>query len=169
MLSNKGYTGEVYKCLSSGHTYDIYNDSNGYELIKIGKGYPNADKRGFILLHRYIFQEYNKYCLLPWTDIHHINGICNDNRIENLMPLHHSVHLSVTHRKNLDGRICLLCGTDKTDSNNRPSKRPIWHKYKDGFICRKCYIKIKQSTPEFREHRKIRRKRILAIQNSQMT
>jgi hypothetical protein len=42
-------------------------------------------------------------------------------------------------------RICCNCGSDKTrirKRDNRPSPIQEWYKYKDGYICNKCYCKL---------------------------
>ena len=48
--------------------------------------------------HRVNFEKYHKCCVLPWIDIHHINGDKLDNRIENLKPVLHTAHTS-NHKK----------------------------------------------------------------------
>ena len=44
------------------------------------------------VLHRIIYEQYYKCCLLSWVDLHHINGNKKDNRIENLQPIPHDKH-----------------------------------------------------------------------------
>lgn len=47
--------------------------------------------------YRKIWERANNSCLLPWIDIHHINGNKKDNRLENLKPVtlqeHFDIHL----------------------------------------------------------------------------
>jgi hypothetical protein len=57
-----------------------------------------SDKRGYVLEHRFVWEEYYNACLLPWTVIHHKNGIRDDNRIENLQALFNGEHSSLTNR-----------------------------------------------------------------------
>lgn len=68
-----------------------YN-GNGYVLVWVGKDHPQADSRGNITEHRFVWQEVEK-CFLPcdW-DVHHINGKRDDNRRENLLALTKSNH-----------------------------------------------------------------------------
>lgn len=72
----------------SGHRYN----GNGYVLIWVGTDHPQADKRGNILEHRFVWQEVEK-CILPqdW-EIHHLNGQRDDNCRENLLALSKSNH-----------------------------------------------------------------------------
>lgn len=56
---------------------------NGYVSMWM-PSHPNADKRGRILEHRYIMEQYLGRYLKRNEFIDHINGIRDDNRIENL-------------------------------------------------------------------------------------
>ncbi len=53
----------------------------------------DAVTRGLYTEHRKIMEEYLGRKLEPWEDVHHINGIHDDNRIENLMVLPHREHM----------------------------------------------------------------------------
>ena len=48
------------------------------------KAHPYADRSGRILEHRLVFEQKLRRYLLPYESVHHINGVKNDNRIENL-------------------------------------------------------------------------------------
>jgi hypothetical protein len=49
-------------------------------------------------IYRKIFEEYHQCCLLPYIEIHHIDGNHNNNIVENLMPVtaleHYEIHKS---------------------------------------------------------------------------
>lgn len=55
----------------------------GYQYLT-KTNHPNAGKNGRILEHTLVMSEYLKRPLMKGETVHHINGIRNDNRIENL-------------------------------------------------------------------------------------
>lgn len=62
--------------------------SNGYVLVRIDRSDPMhvmAGVRGeYVLEHRLVIARYLNRPLHSWETVHHINGIKDDNRIENL-------------------------------------------------------------------------------------
>jgi hypothetical protein len=74
----------------------------GHKGLKIAKGEIYIDEHGYtrkyingkkIRMHRLIWEQYN--CKIPeGYDVHHINGIKTDNRIENLQLIKHGEHSS---------------------------------------------------------------------------
>lgn len=60
-----------------------YIKDSGYVLIH-RPDHPNSHKNGYILEHTFIVSEHIGRPLKKGENIHHINGIRDDNRIENL-------------------------------------------------------------------------------------
>jgi len=60
--------------------------AKGYIYIYMPE-HPTANKKGYIREHRLIMEKHLGRLLQPEELVHHINGIPDDNRIENLMLL----------------------------------------------------------------------------------
>ena len=60
-----------------------YTDYRGYILIK-DRNHPYCKKDGYVYEHRLIMEKHLGRFLEPEESIHHINGIKNDNRLDNL-------------------------------------------------------------------------------------
>lgn len=71
-------------------------------------------KRKTTKIHRKIYEEYYQLCLLPYIEIHHVDGNHNNNFIENLLPVtaleHYNIHKAqgdkaaaalIAHRANI--------------------------------------------------------------------
>ena len=71
-------------------------DKDGYVLIHV-KGHPNARKHTpYILEHRLVMEEFLGRFLAPDEVVHHISGVKDDNRIENLQLFeNNAAHLAV--------------------------------------------------------------------------
>ena len=57
---------------------------SGYVTV-LSPSHPLADKRGYVPEHRLVMERHIGRTLLRSEVVHHINGINDDNRIENLM------------------------------------------------------------------------------------
>lgn len=81
------------KCipLKSGWSGGWYKDQGGWIRLRI-PDHPNADSGGYVKEHRYVMEKHIGRLLLRSEIIDHINGIKDDNRIENLRILSHSEH-----------------------------------------------------------------------------
>ncbi len=65
--------------------------SSGYYAIR-KTDHPFASRDGYVMEHRLVMEEHLGRYLTPEEDVHHINGIKTDNRIENLELLSKSEH-----------------------------------------------------------------------------
>jgi len=68
-----------------------YVDRYGYVYIWVGWDYPNACN-GYYREHRYVMEQRLRRHLSPTEFVHHINGIKDDNRIENLRLVSRAEH-----------------------------------------------------------------------------
>lgn len=85
--SKKVYGSKTGRKRTSGGYWRVYRPEH-----------PLADKRGYVLEHRIVYEEYYK-CSLPLNiHIHHINGDKEDNRIENLQTMSNADHMSLHHK-----------------------------------------------------------------------
>ena len=117
----------------------------GYILVK-SKGHPRQNNHGYVREHILVFQQYHKCCVLKWGNIHHINGIRDDNRIQNLEGCSERQH-NFKHRKDMSNRSCLICGSKTTRERNIGGIKPVseWNRYNNGFICYTCHYKIRNA------------------------
>lgn len=67
---------------------------NGYRALR-RKNHPNRDYNGYVLEHRLVMEEELGRLLKKSEIVHHINGIRDDNRPENLAVITRSFHNSI--------------------------------------------------------------------------
>lgn len=70
--------------------------SNGYCLI-LNPTHPNADKKGYVREHVLVMSTVLQRKIEPFEVVHHINGITNDNRPENLAIMTRPAHAAHHH------------------------------------------------------------------------
>lgn len=116
---------------------------NGYIKIWMPDD-PRSTKEGYILEHRLIMSEAIGRPLEDFEDVHHINKVKNDNRIENLLLLTRSEH-TILHEKNKDHNQslkkinkCIYPGCDTLIKNKHglcnKHYREQWARIKKGLI-----------------------------------
>ena len=72
-------------------------DRNGYISLK-NPEHPNATKDGYVREHTLIMSNFIGRPIKPDETVHHINGITNDNRLENLIIMKRKSHTSLHHK-----------------------------------------------------------------------
>lgn len=65
------------------HNWKGGRNKNGNYIEVLQPGHPYRKSR-YILEHRFVMEKHLGRYLYPWEVVHHINGIKDDNRIENL-------------------------------------------------------------------------------------
>lgn len=133
------------------HNYKngVMTDKKGYKYTR-DWNHPYHGTLGYVATHRLIYEHYLKILFdedvyIPKQyEIHHIKPISKtqcDNSLINLELLTHHEHRIRHKMKDMSGRICFKCGSDKTGI--KPGiKRPNWYGNEvSGWICSKCYLK----------------------------
>ena len=107
--------------------------------------HPYSDKRGYVMEHRMVMEEHLKRFLLPEEVVHHHDRNTQNNDISNLELIEsNGKHTILHHKKDLSDRICHLCKSNTTYTHKNGT--PNWSKYQNGFICNKCYYRIRKKS-----------------------
>ncbi len=109
------FTGMCFNCSRSGVNSGAWKGgthltSEGYRMV-VCKGYPNANKQGYILEHRLVMERHLNRFLVTGEVVHHINGDIVNNRIENLELMTISEHSRHHHL----GKLLLHRRSNKSD------------------------------------------------------
>ena len=84
----KGLKGETNPNWQGGR----HRDKNGYIWLRMAD-HPNANKSNEIAEHRLVMSNFLNRPLCPWENVHHRNGIKDDNRLENLQLVLKGIHI----------------------------------------------------------------------------
>lgn len=118
-----------------------FTNSLGYIQIK-SHNHPFKNSDSYVMQHRLIYEHYlsiifDEDVFIPKEyDVHHIKPVKEGgtNALMNLELVTKSEHQIIHRSVDYFNRTCLVC-------NSKPMKKNIWCKYKDGFICNKCYMR----------------------------
>lgn len=96
---NKGFKSPRTKEIKKGSEHHnwkggFYKNREGY-IKTYAPDHPNADTKGYYPEHRIVMEKKLGRYLKKSEHVHHINGLKDDNRIENLELLSHSEHMTL--------------------------------------------------------------------------
>lgn len=91
----------IYDRIAEERRYGIKKNSDGYVLV-YSPNHPHCDKGGYVLEHRLVYENFIGRVLNSNEIIHHINGIKDDNRVENLALTNRSEHFKLHNKEKLN-------------------------------------------------------------------
>ena len=102
--ANMARRGAFYvKTEFGGHTK---KRDDGYIAVYV-PSHPRANSDGYVMEHHLVMEKHLGRLIAPGEVVHHINGVRDDNRIENLMVMtakeHMSLHMKERHAKRKEG------------------------------------------------------------------
>lgn len=74
----------------------VKTTKKGYRQLLM-PGHPRADRNGYVMEHIAVWEQETGVAIPDNCCIHHLNGIKNDNRIENLCLMLHGAHTVYHH------------------------------------------------------------------------
>jgi hypothetical protein len=110
--------------------------TQGYRAV-----YNTNRKSRKALEHILVYEKSNQCCVLPWSNIHHINGNKTDNRPENLEAMTAAQHTRIHTSKIPNDRRCNNCQSITTQADRHGGLS--WFRDRNtglGFWCQKCYM-----------------------------
>lgn len=107
----------------------VKKTKKGYRMV-LCPGHHRADRRGYVLEHIYVWEKESGIPLPDNCCVHHLNGIKDDNRIENLSVMLQNAHTVYHHTgaKRKESTKALISAKAKerfADKRNHPSYKQI--------------------------------------------
>lgn len=116
-----------------------FNHGAGYVYV-YSPTHPNKNSDGYIFEHRLVMTQHIGRYLKPDEEVHHINGIKDDNRFENLQLTNRVQHQSIHAKKpDVSNRICYKCGGKARINSHTGSQMWYYAPIEGEFECDTCH------------------------------